>query len=523
MNKLYFITGSQDLYGEETLAKAAEDSREIAEFLDEKLGSDADVVFKPVVRDHAEAERVCAEASDDCECIGVIMWMHTFSPAKMWIRALQRLSKPMLHLHTQYNEKLPYSMIDMDFMNLNQSAHGDREFGFICTRLGIKREIAAGYYRHDSVIEKIRRFAQAAKAVAFGKTMRVAMLGNNMRDVAVTDGDRVESEIKYGWNVNYYGVGDIADIICDITESEIDLKMSEYKSRYKISTDNISAVREQAKYQAALEKFIERENISAFTDTFQDLHGLNQLPGLAVQELMAKGIGFGPEGDYKTGALCAVLSKMAEGRNGATGFMEDYTYDLTEGRELELAAHMLEVSPVFAAEKPEIQVHPLGIGGKSDPARLVFDGIEGEAIAVSMVDMGDRFRLVCAEITLVKQPEPMPKLPVARLMWKLKPDFPTGAAAWIYAGGAHHAVVSTALTAEDIRLFAKMTDTELVVIDSDTKLSKFEQRLEMLDITARLKKTDWGIQINDGKGKDRSRQDISWYRAWFYKNKGGSY
>lgn len=488
MNKIYFITGSQDLYGEETLRQAASDSREMAAFLNDKLCGIAEVCFEPVVTTAAEAENVCVKASADNDCIGVIMWMHTFSPAKMWIRALKALNKPMLHLHTQYNEKLPYDSIDMDFMNLNQSAHGDREFGFICTRLGIRREVVVGYYKHDDVISRIQSFAHAAAAVNFGRTMKVAMLGNNMRDVAVTDGDRVESEICYGWNVNYYGIGDISDMAEKVTDAEIDAKLAEYNSKFTMATDNIAAVREQAKYEVALEKFIEKENIGAFTDTFQDLHGLRQLPGIAAQNLMAKGIGFGPEGDYKTAALGAVLFKMAEGREGATGFMEDYTYDLTSGNELELAAHMLEVSPVFAAEKPEIQVHPLGIGGKEDPARLVFDGIDGEGIAVSMIDMGDRFRLVCADITLVKQPEPMPKLPVARLMWKLKPDFNTGAAAWIYAGGAHHAVVSTALTKDDIRLFAKMTDTELVIIDEKTEINAFEQQLAMLDAMAKLKR-----------------------------------
>ena len=487
MKKLYFITGSQDLYGEETLAQAEKDSREMVAFLDEKLRDIAALEHTPIVKTAAEAEKLCIKASADEDCIGVIMWMHTFSPAKMWIRALQALKKPMLHLHTQFNEKLPYDSIDMDFMNLNQSAHGDREFGFICTRLGVKREVVAGYYKHDEVIAQLRRFAYAAAAVDFGRTMRVAMFGNNMRDVAVTDGDRVESEIKYGWNVNYYGIGDLVSIADSVTEAEIDAKMKEYSEKYDTDTDNTAAVREQAKYEAALCKFIEKEKVSAFTDTFQDLHGLNQLPGIAVQNIMAKGIGFGPEGDYKTAALGAVLQKMAEGREGATGFMEDYTYDLTGGEELELAAHMLEVSPVFAANKPKIQVHPLGIGGKSDPARLVFDGVSGEGIAVSMIDMGNRFRLICAEISLVKQPEPMPKLPVARLMWKIKPDFKTGAAAWIYAGGAHHAVVSTALTAEDIRLFAKMTNTELVIIDGKTELNAFEQQLEMLDVISGIK------------------------------------
>ena len=488
MKKLYFITGSQDLYGEATLAQAAADAKEMAAYLGEKLTDIAEVEAKPVVRYSAEALDICAAASTDSACIGVIMWMHTFSPAKMWISALKALRKPMLHLHTQYNERLPYESIDMDFMNLNQSAHGDREFGFICTRLGIKREVVAGYYKHADVIEEIRRFAQAAAAVDLGRGMRVAMFGSNMRDVAVTDADRVECEIKYGWNVNYYGIGDLCDMISEVTEAEIDAKMAEYAEKYAMNTDNTAAVREQAKYEVALEKFLARENISAFTDTFQDLHGLEQLPGLAAQNIMAKGYGFGPEGDCKTAALAAVLGKLADGREGATGFLEDYTYDLPEGGEAELASHMLEVSPVFAAEKPVIEVHPLGIGGKADPARLVFEGVTGEGIAVSLIDLGDRFRLVCAEITLVKQPAAMPKLPVARVMWKLKPDFATGSAAWIYAGGAHHAVVSTALTVDDIRLYAKMTDTELVVIDDKTELNAFEQQLELLDTVAKLRR-----------------------------------
>ena len=471
MKKLYFITGSQDLYGADTLKQVAADSRQIIEYLNLRLKNTAEIVWQPTVTTSDEAEDVFIKATADKDCVGVITWMHTFSPAKMWIRGLQILNKPMLHLHTQANEKIPYESIHMDFMNLTQSAHGDREFGFICARLGVKREVAVGYYKHDCVIEKVRSFAQVAIAVDFSRRMKVAMFGSNMRDVAVTDGDRVESEIRYGWNVNYYGIGDLVDLIEGVTEREIDEKTAQYAEKYEMATDDIVSVKEQAKYQIAIEKFLKREKVSAFTDTFQDLHGLNQLPGLAVQDIMAKGVGFGPEGDYKTSALMAVMCKMALGRLGATAFTEDYTYDLTAGDEKELASHMLEISPVFAAEKPKIQVHPLSIGGKQAPARLVFDGIEGEGIAVSMVDIGSHFRLVCAKINLIRQPQPMPNLPVARLMWKLIPDFKTGAAAWIYAGGAHHAVVSTALTVDDIRMFAKFTDTEIVVIDENTKLT----------------------------------------------------
>lgn len=470
MKKLYFIVGSQDLYGEQTLKEVARDGREMAEFLNGKLCDLAQVVLMPTVRNADEAEDVFLKVAADKECVGVIVWMHTFSPAKMWIRGLQTLKKPMLHLHTQANEKLPYKTIDMDFMNLNQSAHGDREFGFICTRLNVKRQIVVGYYRHNDVIEKIRSFAEVAVALDFSKRLRVAMFGSNMRDVAVTDGDRVESEIKYGWNVNYYGIGDLVEIADSVTDADIDAKIKEYKTKYEIAAGDTAAVREQAKYQIAAERFIDRERVSAFTDNFQDLHGLKQLPGLAVQDIMSRGIGFGAEGDYKTAALMAVLCKMAEKRKGATAFTEDYTYDLTAGSEIELASHMLEVSPVFAASRPKIEVHSLGIGGKEPPARLVFDSIEGDAIAVSMVDMGTHFRLICAKIKLVKQPEKMPKLPVARIMWKLVPDFKTGAAAWIYAGGAHHAVVSTALNVDDIKLFASLTDTELVIIDENTRV-----------------------------------------------------
>ncbi len=480
MKKLYFIIGSQDLYGDETLSKAEKDGKEIAEFLCDKIDG-ASVEALPIVRNASEALKVITTANEDSDALGIIFWMHTFSPAKMWIRALQALRKPALHLHTQFNEKLPYETIDMDFMNLNQSAHGDREFGFICTRLGLKREVVSGYYKNESVIEKIRAFVSVCKAVDFSKGMRVATFGNNMRDVAVTDGDRVESEIKFGWSVNYYGIGDLVNIIASVTEKEIDGKMTEYSLKYELATDDIQAVREQAKYEVALDKFMQKERICAVTDTFEDLNGLNQLPGLAVQNLMAKGVGFAPEGDYKTSALSAVLFEMARGKKGVTGFIENYTYDLTENDEIELASHMLEVSPVFAANKPKIEVHPLSIGGKSDPARLVFDGASGEGIAVSLIDLGNRFRLVCAKIKLVTPPFPMPLLPVARLTYKLIPDFKTSTAAWIYAGGAHHSVVSTALTVEDIALFAKFTDTELVVIDEKTDLISFQLRLDLLD------------------------------------------
>ncbi len=465
--KLYFITGSQDLYGEDTLKKAAQHSREITEHLNSRLGDAAHIECMPVVRNSEEIADTCRKASCDRDCVGVIVWMHTFSPAKMWIKGLQRLHKPLCHLHTQYNETLPYDTIDMDFMNLNQSAHGDREFGFILARLGIKRHVVVGYYKDERTVSELRRFAEVAKAISFSENLKLAMFGSNMREVAVTDGDRVESQIKYGWEVNYYGIGDLNELVSKVTPAEAEEKLRDYLSMYELRTQDTGAVLEQAKMEIALRRFLHSGGFKAFTDTFQDLHGLTQLPGLAVQRLMGEGYGFAAEGDYKTAALCAILWKMAECRAGATGFMEDYTYDMKDG--LVLGAHMLEVSPAFAADKPSIEVHPLSIGDKSAPARLVFSGIPKDrntcdAIAVCMTDMGKGFRMICAEIELVAQPKPMPKLPVARLMWKLKPDFETGAKKWLEAGGGHHTVVSSALTMEDIELFAKLTDTELIVI-----------------------------------------------------------
>ena len=468
MEKLYFIVGSQDLYGEECLKQVAVDAAEMVRFLNEQLKNTIEIELLPVVQTSKSCLEDMRKAQTDDSCVGVITWMHTFSPAKMWIKGLQELHKPLLHLHTQANEKLPYDAIDMDFMNLNQSAHGDREYGYILARLNIPHEVVAGYYKHTHVVEKIRQFAQVAKSIAVSKNTCIATFGNNMRDVAVTDGNRLECEIKYGWEVKYYGIGELAELAAEATEAEVDAKMAEYTEKYTMATDNVAAVREQARYEVAIEKFIAANGVNAFTDTFQDLHGLAQLPGIAAQNLMKKGIGFGPEGDYKISAFSAVLMKMAEGRDGATGFIEDYTYDLTEGRELELASHMLEVPASFAANKPEIQVHPLGIGGKADPARLVFDGVTGDGIQVTLVDMGDHFRIICADIELVKQPEPMPKLPVARIMYRHKPDFRIGTAAWCYAGGAHHSVVSTALTRQDIAMFARLTQTELITIGDDT-------------------------------------------------------
>ncbi|GHU99504.1 L-arabinose isomerase 1 [Clostridia bacterium] len=478
---VYFITGSQDLYGEETLRQVAADGKVIADYLNRASGNPVTFVYKDVVKNSAQIEAVCKAANNDGACVGVIAWMHTFSPAKMWVHGLLALQKPLLHLHTQANEKLPYESIDMDFMNLNQAAHGDREFGFIGSRLRLRRKVAVGYYKDETTLAEVFAWARSAAAFAFSRTLKVARFGDNMRSVAVTEGDKIEAHVKLGWTVDYYGVGDLTAEIGKVTAKETDALYAEYKTLYAINTPDVDAVKEQAKYEIAIKRFLDAGGYKAFTTNFEDLHGLKQLPGLAVQRLMAQGYGFGGEGDWKTAALDAVFMYRSDGLKGATGFMEDYTYDLTAGKELVLGAHMLEVSPAFAATKPAIEVHPLGIGGKDAPARLVFDGVTGDGVAATIVDMGGRFRLIAAEIELVKQPQPMPKLPVARVMWKLKPDFKTGAAAWIYAGGAHHTVVTTQSGTADFIDFAKMCDIELVSINGKTDIRAFENKLLLGD------------------------------------------
>lgn len=358
--EFWLIVGSQHLYGEETLRQVKEHAQIMTEGMNRSGRLPCSLVLKPVAKTPDEITEVMRAANADSRCAGVIVWMHTFSPSKMWIGGLSVLQKPYCHFATQFNRNIPNEGIDMDFMNLNQSAHGDREYGFIVARMGIPHEVVAGYYKHDDVVAKIRQFASVAKAISYSKSLKVASFGNNMREVAVTDGDRVESQIKYGWECNYYALGDLVDIINQVTEEEIDAKMKEYTDKYTMKTDRIDSVREQAKYEVGLEKFLFKNGIGAFADTFQDLHGLKQLPGIAAQNLMGKGIGFGPEGDYKISALSAVLMKMSEGKEGATGFIEDYTYDLTPGQELELASHMLEVPPAFAAIQTGDRCNPAG-------------------------------------------------------------------------------------------------------------------------------------------------------------------
>ena len=463
MKYVAFLTGSQYLYGGEALEAVAADSARIAEYLD-KAAHGARVVLKGVMKTSDEIVSTVKEINADDECIGAIVWCHTFSPAKMWINGLKLLQKPLLHLHTQANRELPYDEIDMDFMNLNQAAHGDREFAYILTRMGIVRKSVVGYYEEEDTVKEIDLWLDLARAYDYSSKLKICRFGDNMRDVAVTEGDKVEAQIRLGWQTDYYGIGDLVDEIAKVNDEDTDTLYSETLKRYELNTDNVAAVKEQIKYAIALRRFLDRAGYKAFTTNFQDLHGLRQLPGMAVQLLMADGYGFGAEGDWKIAALGAVMREMAKYRKGSTAFMEDYTYDLTPGKELVLGAHMLEVCPTMAATKPTIEVHPLGIGGKEPPARLVFDGICGDAVAVCMTDTGSGFRLICAEIELVKQPLPMPKLPVARVMWRIKPEFKSGVRAWLEAGGAHHTVVSTALTASDMEAFAALHGIEFVHI-----------------------------------------------------------
>ena len=458
-----FLTGSQYLYGGEALEAVNADSVRIAEYLDKAVRG-ARVIYKGVMKTSDEIVATVKQINSDDECIGVIVWCHTFSPAKMWINGLKLLQKPLLHLHTQANRELPYAEIDMDFMNLNQAAHGDREFAYILTRMGIVRKSVVGYYEEEDTVKEINLWLDLARAYDYSSKLKICRFGDNMRDVAVTEGDKVEAHIRFGWQTDYYGIGDLKEEIEAVSGKESEALYSETLKRYELNTDNVAAVKEQIKYAIALRRFLDRAGYKAFTTNFQDLHGLRQLPGMAVQLLMADGYGFGAEGDWKIAALGAVMREMAKYRKGSTAFMEDYTYDLTHGRELVLGAHMLEVCPTMAATRPKIEVHPLGIGGKEPPARLVFDGICGDAVAVCMTDTGSGFRLICAEIELVKQPLPMPKLPVARVMWRIKPDFKSGVRAWLEAGGAHHTVVSTALIASDMEAFAALHGIEFVHI-----------------------------------------------------------
>ncbi|MDX1995503.1 MAG: L-arabinose isomerase [bacterium] len=491
--ELWFLTGSQHLYGPQAIEQVAQHSQEIVAALNATGRLALNIVFKPVLTTAEDIRRVCLEANADERCAGLIAWMHTFSPAKNWIAGLTVLKKPLAHLHTQYNRDIPWADIDMDFMNLNQAAHGDREFGFMMSRLRLNRKVIVGHWQDTDMQAQLDSWARAAGAWAESQTLKVARFGDNMRSVAVTEGDKVEAQARFGYAVNGYGVGDLVQVVQQVADSEIDALVQTYEEQYTLAADlrrggdRHASIREAARIEIGLRHFLESGGFRAFTTTFEDLHGLIQLPGLAVQRLMAEGYGFGAEGDWKTAALLRTMKVMAEGLEGGTSFMEDYTYHLHPDGMKVLGAHMLEVCPSIADGQPSLEVHPLGIGGKADPARLVFNTRPGAAINASMIDMGERFRLVVNAVEVVPPDAPLPKLPVARALWIPKPNLKIAAAAWIYAGGAHHTGFSQALTAEHLADFAEMADVEFLLIDDATTLPAFKNELRWNDAAYRIR------------------------------------
>ena len=490
--QIWFLTGSQHLYGPEAIEQVGAHSREIAAYLDDLAEIPLQVVYKPVLTTPEEILAACSDANTDARCVGVVAWMHTFSPAKNWIAGLTTLQKPLLHLHSQYNRDIPWSEIDMDFMNLNQAAHGDREFGFMMSRLRLRRKVVVGHWRDTRVQGQVAVWARAAAAWHETQGMKVARFGDNMRNVAVTEGDKVAAQAQFGYQVNGYGVGDLVAVVNQVSDAEIDALAEEYEATYRMSADlrkggeRHSSIREAARIELGLTQFLRDGDFAAFTTTFEDLHGLAQLPGLAVQRLMAAGYGFGAEGDWKTAALLRSLKVMAGGLDGGTSFMEDYTYHFHPDNMAVLGAHMLEVCPSIAAAQPSLEAHPLGIGGKADPARLVFNTAAGAALNASLVDMGERFRMIVNTVDVIEPEQPLPKLPVARALWQPHPNLAVGAAAWIYAGGAHHTVFSQALSVEHIYDFSEMAGVEYAQIDESTELRRFKNELRWNDLAYKL-------------------------------------
>ena len=485
--EVWFITGSQFLYGEETLRAVTDHSREIVNALQDSAGLPVQFVFKPILKTSDEIYQLCQEANAAKNCIGLVAWMHTFSPAKMWIRGLKILHKPLLHLHTQFNRDIPWKEIDMDFMNLNQSAHGDREFGFIMSRMGLRRKVVAGHWQDKNVQDGIRIWMRAAAGWHDWQGAKFCRFGDNMRTVAVTEGDKVEAEIRLGYSVNGYGVGDLVKVINEISDEEVARLLSEYEEKYQIvpalqkGGERHRALRESAQIELGLRSFLLDGDFRGFTNTFEDLHGLAQLPGIAVQRLMADGYGFGAEGDWKTAALVRAMKVMGSGLQGGNSFMEDYTYHFNPSDPMVLGAHMLEICESIAERKPRCEIHPLGIGGKTDPVRLVFDVAAGSALNASVVDMGGRFRLLVNSVQAVAPEHALPKLPVARVLWKPDPDIYTASAAWILAGGAHHTCYSQNLTPEYLEDFSEIAGIEHVLIGKETRLSSFKNMLRVND------------------------------------------
>ncbi|MBS1978953.1 MAG: L-arabinose isomerase [Bacteroidetes bacterium] len=479
----WFVTGSQHLYGEATLKEVARNSEMISKELGAQPSMPVRIVFKPVAKTPEEILGLCREASASPHCVGIIAWMHTFSPAKMWIGGLKLLTKPLLHFHTQFNKEIPWSGIDMDFMNLNQSAHGDREFGFIMSRMRINRKVVVGHWKDANAVAGIAMWLRAACAWNDWQGAKFCRFGDNMRNVAVTEGDKVEAEIKFGYAVNGYGVGDLVKVIQSVPDDDVNRTVQQYEDLYglvpdlqKRGTKRASLV-EAARIETGLRAFLVQGGFKGFTDTFEDLHGLTQLPGIGVQRLMADGFGFGAEGDWKTAALVRAMKVMATGLPGGNSFMEDYTYHFADGNHQVLGAHMLEICPSIADGKPSCEIHPLSIGGKEDPVRLVFNVQEGPALNASMIDLGNRFRLIVNDVEAVKPEQPLPKLPVARVLWKPLPDMATGCASWIYAGGAHHTCYSQNLSAEHLRDFADMAGIEMIHIGKGTTVTQVRNEL----------------------------------------------
>ncbi len=486
--EIWFVTGSQHLYGPDPLAKVTENAKVIANSLDTQQDIPLRVVVKPVMVNAESISGLCRDANASDNCVGLIFWMHTFSPAKMWISGLLALRKPFLHLHTQFNRELPYNSIDMDFMNLNQAAHGDREFGFMTARLRLARKVVVGFWGDFETAFSIGTWARAALGWHESQNLKVARFGDNMRNVAVTEGDKVEAQKVFGYNVLGYGIGDLTDVMAQFSDEEVAKLVDEYRESYSITTehDRADSLRDAARIELGLRAFLADGNFGAFTDTFEDLHGMTQLPGIATQRLMASGYGFGGEGDWKTAALVRIMKVMADGLPGGTSFMEDYTYDFG-GQQTILGSHMLEICPSIAKEKPSLEVHPLGIGGKADPVRLVFTAPEGPAIAATVVDMGNRFRMIVNEVDIVTPEHDLPKLPVARALWLPKPNLKIAAAAWIYAGGSHHTGFSQALTMQHMEDFAEIAGIELVRIDAETRLHQLRQELVWTDAAFKLR------------------------------------
>ena len=486
--EVWFVTGSQFLYGEETLKTVAGHSQEMVKELDRSQQVPVKLIFKPVLKTPEEIYECIRDANSSNNCIGIVAWMHTFSPAKMWIGGLKILKKPLLHLHTQFNRDIPWKNIDMDFMNLNQSAHGDREFGFIMSRMRLNRKVVVGHWQDEKVHKGLGTWMRAAAGWHDWQGAKFCRFGDNMRQVAVTEGDKVEAELKFGYSVNGYGLGTLVSVIKEVKDNDIAILADEYEAKYTVVPDlkkggtQHQSLREAARIEIGLRKFLEAGGFKGFTDTFEDLHGLVQLPGLPVQRLMAEGYGFGAEGDWKTAALVRAMKVMATGLNGGNSFMEDYTYHFDPSNPMVLGAHMLEICESIAEKKPSCEVHPLGIGGKADPVRLVFNTAGGSALNASIVDMGNRFRLLVNEVEAISPLEDLPRLPVARVLWKPMPDMNTGCAAWIYAGGAHHTCYSQNLTSEHLEDFAEMAGIEYVRIDKSTDLYEFKNMLRWNEI-----------------------------------------